>query len=604
MSARIQRLSPQLVNQIAAGEVIERPASVVKELLENSLDAGAQRIDIEIEQGGVKLIQIRDDGCGIAQQDLPLALASHATSKIAQVADLDRIASLGFRGEALASIASVSQLTLISRLVEAANAWQLSSSGHNPALDPEPAAHPPGTTVRVQNLFHAVPARRRFLRTERTEFGHIEDVVCRLALSHFDVGMQLRHNQRVVSLLHPASDRSEQEQRVAELCGADFMEQALYLEHDAAGLRLWGWVGLPTFSRSQTDLQYFFVNGRAVRDRLAAHALRQAYQDVLYHGRHPAYLLFLQLDPALVDVNAHPAKHEIRFRDPRLVHDFLFRSLNKVLADTRAGQTTAVPSRPATVAPHSQQRQPSRPATHPQRPLPLQVNETLAAYQQLHPPAHSATVAGASTEITTDAESTVEGSIPPLGYALAQLHGIYVLAENADGLILVDMHAAHERITYEHLKAGLEREDMACQPLLLPISVQLNTRERQAIETHTDLFVKLGLEIAPLGPDSIAVRSIPALLAEADIAQLVRDVLADLITYERSTRVQELLHKLLSAMACHGSVRANRRLTVTEMNALLRSMERTERSSQCNHGRPTWTHLRLDDLDKLFLRGR
>ena len=599
MTARIQRLAPQLINQIAAGEVIERPASVVKELVENSLDAGAQRIDIDIEQGGVKLIQIRDDGCGIAQQDLPLALASHATSKVTQVADLDRIASLGFRGEALASIASVSHLTLISRPVEAANAWQLSSNGHEGLSPPEPAAHPPGTTVRVQDLFHAVPARRRFLRTERTEFGHIEDVVCRLALSHVGVGLQLRHNQRVVSLLHPAHDRREQEQRVAELCGADFMEQALYLEHEAAGLRLWGWVGLPTFSRSQTDLQYFFVNGRAVRDRLAAHALRQAYQDVLYHGRHPAYVLFLQLDPALVDVNAHPAKQEIRFRDPRSVHDFLFRSLNKVLANTRAGHTTVVPNAPAggSAPPPSFSRR-----TSPQRSLPLRVNETLSAYQQLHPQTSSSSTNSDTAPASTAAPE--DASIPPLGYALAQLHGIYVLAENAEGLILVDMHAAHERITYEHLKASLEREDIACQPLLVPISVQINPRERQIIEMHTDVLATLGLEMTLLGPDRIAVRSVPALLAETDIAQLVRDVLADLLTYERSHRVQDRLHNTLSVMACHGSVRANRRLTVPEMNALLRGMERTERSGQCNHGRPTWRQLRLDDLDKLFLRGR
>jgi DNA mismatch repair protein MutL len=603
VSTPIQRLSPQLVNQIAAGEVIERPASVVKELLENSLDAGAQRITIDIEQGGVKLIQVRDDGSGIPQQELPLALASHATSKITQVADLDRIASLGFRGEALASIAAVSRLTLISRTAEAANAWQLSSTGHDTVVAPEPAAHPPGTTVSVRDLFHAIPARRRFLRTERTEFGHIQDTVDRLALSHFAVGVQLRHNQRVITLLPPATDHTEQQQRVADLCGRDFMDQALYMEHEAAGLCLWGWVGLPTCSRSQTDLQYFFVNGRAVRDRLAAHAVRQAYQDVLYHGRHPAYLLFLQIDPALVDVNAHPAKHEVRFRDPRLVHDFLFRSLNKVLADTRAGHphTAAPPNAAVTVPQSAAQPQRLMGATH-QRSLPLQVNETLSAYQQLHPqtPASSTDSEAATTNTTPLAEA----SIPPLGYALAQLHGIYVLAENADGLIVVDMHAAHERITYEHLKVGLEREGIPGQPLLLPISVQLNARERQAVEVHTDLLVKLGLEIAPLGPESIAVRSVPALLAEADIAQLVRDVLADLLTYEHSNRVQELLNKMLSAMACHGSVRANRRLTLTEMNALLRSMERTERSGQCNHGRPTWTHLRLGDLDKLFLRGR
>lgn len=601
MTPRIRRLPTQLINQIAAGEVIERPASVVKELLENSLDAGARRIDIDIEQGGVKLIRIRDDGSGIADRDLPLALASHATSKIASVTDLDRIGSLGFRGEALASIASVARLTLTSRAAGAEHAWQLASTGSDSVDPPQPAAHPPGTSVEVQDLFHAVPARRRFLRTERTEFGHIEDIVRRLALSRFDVALQLRHNQRPISLLRPATSRDEQALRVAELCGNAFIEQALYLDHQAAGLRLWGWTGLPTFSRSQTDLQHFFVNGRTVRDRLASHALRQAYQDVLYHGRHPAYVLFLELDPALVDVNAHPAKHEVRFRDTRLVHDFLFRTLHKVLADTRAGHTAAVPPAPPPVS--------ARPpgtrggsGFERQGALPLRVNETLAAYQRLHPdPTHCPTT---DTETEPAVSTTAAEGIPPLGYALAQLHGIYILAENAEGLILVDMHAAHERITYEHLKAGLARQGIRSQPLLVPVSVVISPRERSLLEAHGEVFRELGLDVASLGPDSVAVRSVPALLAGADIEQLLRDVLADLATHGRSDRIPEAINAALSTMACHGSVRANRRLGLTEMNALLRSMERTERSGQCNHGRPTWTRLRLDELDKLFLRGR
>ncbi|MDX1604560.1 MAG: DNA mismatch repair endonuclease MutL [Candidatus Competibacterales bacterium] len=606
--ARIHRLATQLVNQIAAGEVIERPASVVKELLENSLDAGGRQLEIDIEQGGSRLIRIRDDGCGMDRDDLPLALTSHATSKIAALDDLDRIASLGFRGEALPSIAAVSRLNLTSRDADAPNAWQIKGDGREPGAPPSPAAHPPGTTVEVRDLFYNVPARRRFLRTERTEFGHIEDTVRRLALSRFDVAFRLRHNQRPVAMLQPAGDRRARELRVAELCGRDFMARALHLEHEAAGLRLWGWIGLPDVARSQTDLQHFFVNGRMVRDRLAGHAVRQAYQDVLYQGRHPAFVLFLELDPALVDVNAHPAKHEVRFREARMVHDFLFRTLHRVLAETRAGAPQAgVPhadapgATPATI-PDTDGSRPSATGGHPrdQQALRLPVRETMAAYARLHPQ-----TGPANDERATDETGPAPGAgHPPLGHAIAQLHGIYILAESADGLILVDMHAAHERITYEQLKQGLERDGIARQPLLVPVSMALGGREAALLEEHAALFERMGLEVERLGPDSAVIRSVPALLAGTDCARLVRDVLADLAVHGRSDRVRTVLDQLLSTLACHGSVRANRRLSLPEMDALLRAMERTERSGQCNHGRPTWTRLPLDELDKLFLRGR
>ncbi|MEZ5593010.1 MAG: DNA mismatch repair endonuclease MutL [Gammaproteobacteria bacterium] len=633
---RIHRLAPQLINQIAAGEVVERPASVVKELLENSLDAGSSRIEIDIEQGGAKLIKVRDNGCGIHKDDLALALTSHATSKLTQLDELDRIGTLGFRGEALPSIASISRLTLTSRLADDASAWQLQSDGRELNLTPKPAPHPPGTSIEVRDLFYNTPARRKFLRTERTEFGHIEDVVRRIALSHFDVTLQLRHNQRPVAVLRQALEQREQELRVAELCSRGFIEQALWLDHSAAGLRLWGWIGLPTFSRSQPDLQYFFVNARMVRDKLASHAVRQAYQDVLYHGRHPAFVLYLELDPALVDVNAHPAKHEIRFRDARLVHDFLFRTLHQALAATRAGHAPAAnqtetqadtqvtaQDNPHAAAGHSGQHPSAAPVAaarnypqkghypgqsagsvgaagsagsssiRPQHTLPLPVREQIGLYHRLHGDDSSA-----STGPDTDTE------IPPLGFAIAQLHGIYILAENAQGLIMVDMHAAHERITYERLKSGLEQDGIRSQPLLVPVSVALTPRELNVLEEQQELLTTMGFGIDRLGPDTVAIRVVPTLLAQTDSAQLLRDVLADLTTHGTSDRVRETLHETLATMACHGSVRANRRLSIPEMNALLRDMERTERSGQCNHGRPTWVQLRLDELDKLFLRGR
>jgi len=620
---RIQLLSPRLANQIAAGEVVERPASVIKELLENSLDSGASRIEVDVEQGGVKLLRVRDDGCGIPPDDLPLALARHATSKIRDLEDLERVMSLGFRGEALASISSVSRLTLTSRTADASEAWQVETEGREMEARVQPAAHPVGTSVEVRDLFFNTPARRKFLRTEKTEFDHLQEVIKRLALARFDVAFHLRHNGKGVLALHQANDDSARARRVAAVCGPAFLEQALPIEIERNGLRLWGWVGLPTFSRSQADLQYFYVNGRMVRDKLVAHAVRQAYRDVLFSGRHPTFVLFLDVDPAVVDVNVHPTKHEVRFRDSRMVHDFLYGTLHRALGDVRPEDQLAAP---ASVAPMTQvsglaagefagQNEMSLSASVLERPQ----GETPvwrgagAGYQAPRPTSagYTAEAQGAYREFFTPLpESTPaplpdrQDDVPPLGYALAQLKGVYILAENAQGMVLVDMHAAHERITYERLKTAMASEGLRGQPLLVPEAIALSQREADCAEEHAQWFQMLGFELQRLGPETLAIRQIPSLLKQAEATQLVRDVLADLLEYGTSDRIQAHLNELLATMACHGAVRANRRLTLPEMNALLRDMEHTERSGQCNHGRPTWTQLGMDDLDKLFLRGR
>ena len=603
MNARIRRLPPQLVSQIAAGEVVERPASVVKELLENSLDAGATRISGEVEQGGVRLIRVRDNGSGIDPGDLALALARHATSKIASFDDLQRVASLGFRGEALPSIASVSRLTLTSRVAGQDTGWRVGGDGGDAIDEPIPASHPPGTTVEVRDLFFNVPARRKFLRSERTEFGHIEDSIRRLALSRFEVGFSLWHNQRVVLDLEPEAGQEGWSRRIAELCGREFAAASVFADRGEAGLRLWGWLGLPAVSRAQPDWQYFIVNGRPVRDRVIAHAVRQAYQDVLYRDRHPAVVLHLELDPAALDVNAHPTKHEVRFRDSPPVHDFIRRIVQEALAGARPGEA------PPPVAQAGERLWPAGGfgggtsvagrfgAGQPG--LPLRVGERLETYGRLHeaPSLESAPApAGAVSE--------PEDEPPPLGYALGQLHGCYVLAENATGLVVVDMHAAHERILYERLKVSLAEGGLRTQALLVPVTLAVSPKERQLIEEHGDRFAAAGLEVAALGPETVAVRQIPALLAGADIAGLVRDMLADLATHDTSHRSEAAVLALLSSLACHGAVRANRPLNLLEMNALLRDMERTDRGGQCNHGRPTWVQLTLDELDRLFRRGR
>ncbi len=599
----IRQLPPQLINQIAAGEVIERPASVAKELLENSLDAGARAISIDVEQGGIKRIRIRDDGSGIPADELPLAFARHATSKIGSLDDLEHIRSLGFRGEALPSIASVSRIEMTSAVAGENNGWRYRLDGGQPVGEPEPCPHPPGTTVDVRDLFYNVPARRKFLRTEKTEFGHLEQLVRRLALSHFGVSFELSHNGRQLFRLPPATEQALQQRRVGEVFGSAFVEQSLFFDESGAGLRLWGWIGLPTFSRSQADMQYFYVNQRMIRDKLVTHAVRQGYQDVLYHGRHPAYVLFLELDPALVDVNAHPTKHEVRFRESRLVHDFIFRTLKRVIGDIRPGEA-ASPARPE-VQLESVPVQQSAPLAESspsaggwQSPPPAtgQVAEQLVGYGQL-----AAAAASLPAHRIDEAVEAAEG--PPLGYALAQLHGIYIVAQNQKGMVLVDMHAAHERITYERLKQSWQEDGLKLQPLLLPLTIRVSRREADLVESSAELLRSLGMELDRAGDESIVVRAVPTLLKEADVEQLVRDVLADLLEKGSSTRIEEAQNELLSTMACHGSVRANRQLTIAEMNALLRDMERTERSGQCNHGRPTWMQFTIDQLDKLFQRG-
>jgi DNA mismatch repair protein MutL len=615
---------------------VERPASVIKELLENSLDSGARRIDVDVEQAGIKLLRVRDDGGGISSDDLPLALARHATSKIRDLEDLERVMSLGFRGEALASISSVARLTLTSRTRDADQAWQVETEGRDMASRVQPAAHPVGTSVEVRDLFFNTPARRKFLKAEKTEFDHLQEVIKRMALARFDVAFHLRHNGKTILSLHEAHDDVARARRVSAICGAGFLEQALPIEIDRNGLKLWGWVGLPTFSRSQADLQYFFVNGRAVRDKLVAHAVRQAYRDVLFNGRHPTFVLFFEVDPAVVDVNVHPTKHEVRFRDGRMVHDFLYGTLHRALGDVRpedqlAGTTSVTalvrPTGPdaGEFGPQGEMRlannlleQPqgdalNRPAgsgagagyQYQYTPRPssvLPAAEAQAAYREFFAPLPSTQGAGMGATAVALPEST--GDIPPLGYALAQLKGIYILAENAHGLVLVDMHAAHERIMYERLKIAMASEGLSGQPLLVPESLAVSQREADCAEEHIATFQQLGFELQRLGPETLAIRQIPALLKQAEANRLVQDVLADLMEYGTSDRVQAHMNELLGTMACHGAIRANRRLAIPEMNGLLRDMENTERSGQCNHGRPTWTQLGLDDLDKLFLRGR
>ncbi|PIA73473.1 DNA mismatch repair protein MutL [Ectopseudomonas toyotomiensis] len=622
--SRIHLLSPRLANQIAAGEVVERPASVAKELLENSLDSGARRIDVDVEQGGVKLLKVRDDGGGIAPDDLPLALARHATSKIRELEDLEAVLSMGFRGEALASISSVSRLTLTSRTADADQAWQVETEGRDMEPRVQPAAHPVGTSVEVRDLFFNTPARRKFLRAEKTEFDHLQEVIKRLALARFDVAFHLRHNGKTVFALHEAGDEISRARRVASVCGPAFLEQALPIEIERGGLRLWGWVGLPTFSRSQADLQYFYVNGRMVRDKLVAHAVRQAYRDVLFNGRHPTFVLFLEIDPSTVDVNVHPTKHEVRFRDSRMVHDFLYGTLHRALADVRPEDQVAAPAAISSVArptgmaagEFGPQGEMGLAASILETPAPsvqpawrgsgagyqqsagnpcVSAGEAQAAYREYFSPLPTAQVQPMPQE---------QGDIPPLGYAVAQLKGVYILTENAQGLVVVDMHAAHERITYERLKHAMASEGLRGQPLLVPESIALSQREADCAEEHAEWFQRLGFELQRLGEETVAIRQIPALLKQAEATQLVRDVLADLLEYGTSDRIQAHLNELLATMACHGAVRANRRLTIPEMNALLRDMEQTERSGQCNHGRPTWTQLSMDQLDKLFMRGQ
>ncbi|MDU1661121.1 MAG: DNA mismatch repair endonuclease MutL, partial [Stenotrophomonas maltophilia] len=586
--------------------------------------------DIDLEEGGVRLIRIRDNGSGIAPEQLPLAVSRHATSKIADLDDLESVATLGFRGEALPSIASVSRFTLSSRRAHDEHGSALQIEGGKIG-EVTPRAHAPGTTVEVRELFYNVPARRKFLRAERTELGHIEEWLRSLALARPDVELRVSHNGKASRRYKPGDLYSDA--RLAETLGEDFANQAVRVDHSGAGLRLHGWIAQPHYSRASADQQYLYVNGRSVRDRSVAHAVKMAYGDVLYHGRQPAYVLFLELDPTRVDVNVHPAKHEVRFRDSRLVHDFVYRTLKDALADTRAGMSAqeigAGPVHPvdAAAAPMTSSagasgfglaRGPAPGAGsggggggfsgwRPQQPLGLQVADAPAAYAALYAAPAGAERGAALPPMPTEnglPVTSADAGVPPLGYAIAQLHGIYILAENAEGLIVVDMHAAHERIGYERLKNAHDGIGLQSQPLLVPITLAVGEREADTAESEAETLAALGFEVTRAGPGSLHVRSIPALLAHAEPEGLLRDVLTDLREHGQSRRVASARDELLSTMACHGAVRANRRLTVPEMNALLRDMEITERSGQCNHGRPTWARFSLAEIDRWFLRGR
>ena len=591
-SSSIHVLSPRLSNQIAAGEVVERPASIVKELVENALDAGSTQIDIDCEAGGIGRIRIRDNGAGIRSNELPLALSRHATSKISALDDLEAVSTLGFRGEALASIASVTRLDLISA-VEGEAGSMVSVEGRDMSPSIEAFGHPRGTTVDVRDLFFNTPARRKFLKTEKTEFGHIDAVVSRQALGRFDVGFRLTHQGRVTRHLPPAVSGSVQSERIANLLGRGFMDAALVVDSSATGLSLKGWACRATFNRAQADCQNVFVNGRVVRDKLVSHALRQAYRDVLFHGRHPCYLLYLELDPAQVDVNVHPTKHEVRFRDSRLIYDFLLRSISRVLADDRPDQVLGQESSFHAISADQQietaQHQPGIRFGDSVRPS--------AGFDAL-----SRLVK--TTGLSEPGKDFDQQDIPPMGYAVAQLHGVYIIAQTQDGMIIVDMHAAHERITYEALKHALDESGLVSQPLLIPVTVHVSQREAELVQEAQGLFQQFGLGVQCVGPETIRIEQVPAILRRASHEDLVRDVLSDLAEFGTSGRIVEARDNLLGTMACHGSVRANRQLTVSEMNALLRDIEHTERSGQCNHGRPTWTALSLNDLDRLFLRGR
>ncbi|GAB1424661.1 DNA mismatch repair endonuclease MutL [Thauera terpenica] len=619
----IHRLSDLLVNQIAAGEVVERPASVLKEVLENAVDAGARAIEVQLEQGGVRRIRVADDGCGIARDELALALERHATSKISTLDDLEHVGTMGFRGEALAAIAAVARTSITSRATGANHAWCIDGSERSLS----PAALNQGTVVDVADLYYNTPARRKFLKTEATEYAHCDDMFRRIALSHPDVGMQLSHNGRVIHRLPPGTPAA----RVAALMGDDFLQQAREVSAVGGILSLSGFASLPAYSRASRDAQFFFVNGRYVRDKLLTHAVRQAYTDILHGNRHPAYVLFLELDPAGVDVNVHPAKIEVRFRESRAVHQFVFHAIRRVLAESGAGRTEPQTS-PSPSATHAQgagfgvaantthAASANTPSSGQQshagaRPWPqsmpqqgrLAMDSASRAYLDFAASAHTP-VTGSGTKVAT-APSTTPATVsghdgtPPLGFALAQLHGVYILAQNHAGLVLVDMHAAHERILYEKLKTVLDGRP-SVQRLLIPAVFSVSAKDMAAAEECTEVLSAMGFELAPAGPQELAVRSVPALLANAPIAELMRKLLEELREYPASEVVTARRNELLATMACHGAVRANRQLTLPEMNALLRDMEATERADQCNHGRPTWTQFSMHELDRFFMRGQ
>ncbi len=582
----IRVLPDVLISQIAAGEVVERPAAALKEILENSLDAGATEIQVELEQGGVKRIRVADNGCGIAREELALALTRHATSKIASLADLEQVASLGFRGEALASIAAVARVELVSRVAVATHAWAIRVEGGRLG-EASPAARGPGTTLDIAELFFNTPARRKFLKTDATEYAHCAEAVRRVALAHPQVAFGLTHNGRVQLRLNAESPAA----RMRHVLGDAFEQGAIAVDATAGPLRLAGWVVRPSAATTGRDGQHVFVNGRYVRDKLIVHALKEAYRDVLHHQLNPAYCLFLELPPEAVDVNVHPAKTEIRFRDSRAVHQFLFHAVERLFAAPAAADPAAA-AQPVTTAWRAPQ----------QAPMPLRVAEAVAFYA---PPGENT---GAGLQGAASAEQLVpdsgEGTSAPLGYALAQLHGIYVLAQNAWGLVLVDMHAAHERVVYEKLKTALDARAVPAQRLLIPVALTLDAAVVGELAPHLDALAGIGFEVSVTSPTSVAVRAVPWLLKDADPVELTRTVLAEAAEFGISRLLAERRNELLATLACHGAVRANRQLTVPEMNALLREMEATERAGQCNHGRPTWRQIDLKELDALFMRGR
>jgi len=586
---RIRPLPDLLISQIAAGEVVERPASVIKELLENSLDAGAGEIHVQLENGGIKLLRVRDNGSGIDKQDLPKALQRHATSKIASLEDLQRVASMGFRGEALASMAAVSQLTLSSRRANETHGWQIEIADGT-TVDPTPAAQPPGTRVELRELYFNTPARRKFLKTETTEFAWCEETFKRIALSRPDVAFSLQHNGKTVWQLQ-AQTLAE---RIAAILGAEFGAAAVPVERQAANLSLRGLAALPAYSRSTRDAQYFFVNGRFIRDKVASHALRQAYQDILHHQRHPAYVLFLDMPPEQVDVNVHPAKSEVRFRESQGIHQFLFHTVQEALSVPLHGNPgEQVPVITAT------------PASPPRQSfIPLGIAEQPSTYTLWTTQTGTEAAQIMPLPGTTDSTHLDRGTIPPLGFAMAQLSGIYILAQNARGLIVVDTHAAHERIVYEKLKAALDGSGIPTQPLLVPVSFYAEAVDVATAESERDSLLRLGFDLGPLSPTQLVLRTLPALLKQAEGEAMALEVLRELREYGASRALTERRNELLATLACHSAVRANHLLGVTEMNALLREMERTDRADQCNHGRPTWFQLTLADLDKMFMRGQ
>jgi len=620
-SPTIRQLPNQLVNQIAAGEIVERPASILKELLENSLDAGAKQIIVELEHGGLRRISVRDDGHGIRQDCLPLAMGRHATSKIQNQKDLVNVMTMGFRGEALPSMGSVSRMTITSRALGSEQAWKLVCESNEDLPASVPAAHPQGTSIEICDLFYNTPARRKFLRTEKTEYKHLDRRFLEQALAWPDVSFRLFHNGRAVHSLEAAEDEAGRNKRVADVLGKDFIENCLFIDQQIGDLRVHGWFSQPAYSRSQRDQQFFYVNQRYVRDKLLMHAVTQAYRDVLHHQRQPAFVLFLDLPPNQVDVNVHPGKHEVRFREDRQIHGFISQSLKKMLTETRPGvmpanelnagltqdRYTSVPTPDSPPAKSGTfqfaQRRFDSTTT------PNSVQEQMPGLEKLYSGADTADSslmrAGHGQSASEDQQ---ENDHPlsefPLGFALAQLQGIYILAENERGLVIVDMHAAHERISYEKLKSQFDKKQLARQPLLVPVHLALSQEEILQAESNINYFNKLGFEVEVITEASVVIRSVPEMLARADIPTLIRDILSDLSEHGRSSRMEDSINEILSTMACHGSVRANRLLSREEMNALLREMEQTERSNQCNHGRPTWKQFSIAEIDKWFMRGQ